>query len=212
MLEAGNPTPCLPDALLFDFDGVLADTEPIHWQCWRSILEPLGLMLTWEVYEAQCIGVSDKEMLLTLGRMKEPPISLDVLWPLYPEKKELFREETRKVNPVPENTLRVLKSFCHIPMGVVTSSGRSEVEPILVRSGVSALLRTAVYGEDVRRLKPDPEPYRKAAERLNAKNCIVFEDSPAGRASGRAAGFQVVEVERASDLANLVVDAVSNFR
>ena len=54
------------DAILFDFDGVLADTEPIHWSCWVEVLAPLPIELTWDIYAANCIGVQDHD---TEGRV-----------------------------------------------------------------------------------------------------------------------------------------------
>jgi HAD superfamily hydrolase (TIGR01509 family) len=89
-------------------------------------------------------------------------------------------------------------------LGLVTSSGRREVEPVIVRTGLAPLFGAAVYGEDVKRHKPDPEPYRTAAERLGARRALVVEDSQAGIASGRAAGFEVLEIPHADRTAEMV--------
>lgn len=67
-----------------------------------------------------------------------------------------------------------------------------------------SLLTTAVYGNEVKALKPDPEPYRTAMERLGVTRALAFEDSAAGIASARAAGCQVVEVKRPDDLPHLL--------
>ena len=56
-------------ALIFDFDGVLADTEPLHWQAWREIVEPYGIDLNWEIFKKICVGLSDAEMLNELCRL-----------------------------------------------------------------------------------------------------------------------------------------------
>ena len=55
------------DAILFDFDGVLVDSEPLHWECWREVVSPYGLDLTWEDYARECIGVSDRKMIQALA-------------------------------------------------------------------------------------------------------------------------------------------------
>ena len=57
------------DAILFDFDGVLADTEPVHWACWAEVLRPFGAALTWEYYRDHGIGIDDKEMLRMLAAL-----------------------------------------------------------------------------------------------------------------------------------------------
>ena len=61
------------DAILFDFDGVLADTEPVHWACWSEVLRTLGVTLEWEFYRDQCIGIDDREMLRMMAHSAEPP-------------------------------------------------------------------------------------------------------------------------------------------
>jgi HAD superfamily hydrolase (TIGR01509 family) len=85
-------------------------------------------------------------------------------------------------------------------MAVVTSSNRAEVEPILEKAGLLAYLKAAVYGGDVARLKPAPDPYLKAAELLGAKRPLVIEDSDAGEESGRAAGFDVLRVRESCEV------------
>ncbi len=90
------------DAVLFDFDGVLADTEPLHFEAWRDTLAPAGIRLDWEYYVSSCIGLADKEMIAALGLKADPPKTLDELWPLYPLKKDRFQTLTefqRLVSP-----------------------------------------------------------------------------------------------------------------
>lgn len=192
------------DAILFDFDGVLADTEPLHFEAWRDTLAPAGVKLTWKVYVSACIGLADKEMVEMLGRKSDPPKPVSELWPLYPQKKKIFQtlaEPRRLVDRPVLDTLILLSDYL---LGVVTSSARSEVEPILEKDGVLPLLDTAVYGDQVTRLKPDPEPYRIAIERLGAQRALVFEDSPSGLASARAAGCDVIHVPQPKDLPALI--------
>lgn len=192
------------DAAWFDFDGVLADTEPLHFEAWRDTLAPAGIKLTWELYVSRCIGLADKEMVEMLGLLANPPKPIDELWPLYPLKKQKFQSLTFSAALISRETLCALKSIENYKLAVVTSSARNEIEPILIREGVMPLLGAAVYGDEVRRLKPDPEPYRTACERLAAKNALVFEDSDAGLASGRAAGCDVIRVVRPSELPDLI--------
>ena len=84
------------------------------------------------------------------------------------------------------------------------SSARNEVEPVLGRMGIRSCFVTCVFGEDVIRLKPYPEPYLTAASRLGVRRPLVIEDSGAGCASARAAGFEFVRVSAASAVAREV--------
>jgi HAD superfamily hydrolase (TIGR01509 family) len=79
-----------------------------------------------------------------------------------------------------------------------------EIEPLLVAGGVRGHFATVVGGESVQRHKPAPEPYLLAAERLSVERALVIEDSAAGIASGRAAGFEVLAVKHPRDVPGMV--------
>lgn len=196
------------DGILFDFDGVLADTEPVHFACWREILSPFGIDLEWDLYAAQCIGVSDRLMLERFALALQPPMPVEVLWNEYPRKKELFRRRAETADFLEPEIIALIRSLSGFPMAVVTSSGRSEVEPILIRAGVRDDFRAMVCGLEVPKLKPAPDPYQKAAELLHLRNPLVVEDSDAGEQSGRAAGFQVLRVTSTRDVPLLIRKAL----
>ncbi len=85
--------PAIPvRALLFDFDGVLADTEPLHWQAWREIVQPFGIDLDWVTFRDTCIGVTDSAMLHKLCALADKPVTLDELRAHYPQKRNLFHD------------------------------------------------------------------------------------------------------------------------
>lgn len=188
------------DSILFDFDGVLADSEVIHFECWTTILAPLGIPLTWEAYCANCIGITDRAMLEVLARQKNPPHDVEDLWQYYPKKKALFREKAYANPPIPEATRALLRELTGWQLAVVSSSGRAEVEPVLERAGVLDYFSTIVTGDDVTHRKPHPEPYLLAASRLGVRNPLVVEDSEPGAAAGKAAGFTVLRIASAHDL------------
>jgi len=192
------------DGILFDFDGVLADTEPIHFECWCEILKPFGIDLDWNTYAANCIGISDRRMLEQFSGNLRPPLPFEALWGEYPRKKELFRVRMETVDVFRLDTLELVRSVASLPLAVVTSSGRSEIEPALIRAGIRDCFRAFVCGLEVPNLKPAPDPYRKAAELLGVTNPLVVEDSDAGEQSGRAAGFQVLRVANAVEVPRLV--------
>ena len=193
-----------PQAIFFDFDGVLLDTEPVHWACWAQMLATVGLPLTWEYYRDHCIGIDDRDMLRTLARQAVPPRDWETLWALYPAKKALF--QARMTTPAFEPALVAGLPALHrtLKLAVVSSSSCSEIEPLLVAGGIREHFDTVVGGDNVRSQKPAPEPYLLAAQRLGVTTALVLEDSAAGLASGRAAGFEVLAVRHPSEVAGLL--------
>ena len=182
------------DAVLFDFDGVLVDSEPIHFNAWVETLRPVGVSVSWEGYKSNCIGISDRELLTYFGSLASPPLEPDTLTECYSAKKRTFGLKIAEMDPLTPETVAMIRSLRGRKLAVVTSSGRLEVEPVLRKAGVYEFMDALVFSEDVSRRKPDPEPYLLAAARLGARNPLVVEDSVAGIASGRAAGFDVLEV------------------
>ncbi len=185
------------DSILFDFDGVLADTEPIHYQCWLEILAPFGIVPTWDFYQRECIGISDR---LMVERISTPAL-FDQIWPQYPSKQALFRHKLTLKSPfLPETEALIAELSPNYKLAVVSSSGRTEIEPPIERAGLRSHFNAMVCGKEAGNLKPSPDPYLRAAELLGATNPLVVEDSAAGEESGRAAGFQVLRVTSAESV------------
>ena len=185
------------DSILFDFDGVLADTEPIHYHCWLEILAPFGIQPTWDFYQRECIGISDRTM---VERIASPAL-FDQIWPKYASKQALFRHKLTLESPfLPETLSMVAELSTSYKLAVVSSSARTEIEPPLVRAGIRDYFQAIVCGKEAGNLKPSPDPYLLAAKLLNAKGPLVVEDSAAGEASGRAAGFEVLRVTSAESV------------
>jgi beta-phosphoglucomutase len=202
----------MPDfeAILFDFDGVLCDSEPVHWACWAEVLAPLDVALGWEFYRDRCIGIDDREMLRMMVEGSDPPRDWEELWAQYPVKRDLFRARMLGAPPFPRGLGEFLEGLHGAyKMAVVTSSGRSEIEPMLEAGGLLRYFDTLVCAGDTRRHKPSPDPYLLAAERLKARTALVLEDSDAGIASARAAGFEVLAVKSPADVPELVVRRLS---
>jgi len=193
------------DAILFDFDGVLIDSEPLHCLCWADVLKPLGVTLEWEFYRDHCIGIDDREMLRMMATQSDPPRDWHELWAQYPAKKELFRDRTISASPFDpalDHFLATLNG--QYKMAVVSSSARAEIEPLLEAGGLRRYFETMVCGNEAGAHKPAPEPYLMAARLLDASRPLVVEDSAAGIASGRAAGFEVLAVQSPAEVPELV--------
>jgi HAD superfamily hydrolase (TIGR01509 family) len=182
------------DAILFDFDGVLIDSEPVHFECWREILAEFGIDFQWDTYRRECIGVADHAIIASMCSQANPPLAFEALWPQYPRKQRKFRERVGAAPPFISGLDELFKSLKNYKLAVVSSSGRSEVEPLLVTARLREYLGTLVCGDDVTRHKPAPDPYLLAARHLGAARPLVVEDSQAGVESARAAGFDVLHV------------------
>jgi beta-phosphoglucomutase len=197
-----------PEALIFDFDGVLADTEPLYWKAWTELLAPHGVEFTWEEYCRYGRGVKDEEMLKALPQLASQPEILRVLQQQLPARQQMVRAWSHQHCPIHDSIIRTLLSLHQFKLGLVTSSARSEVEPLLCRAGINHCFEALVFREDVHRHKPDPAPYLKIRSRLRVETGIAFEDSEAGIQSASAAGFTAIRVAHPIDLPALVLAAI----
>ena len=192
------------EGILFDFDGVLVDSEPVHYECWKEILKGFDIPLDWETYREHGIGVSDRDLMSLLCERAGKPHQVDRLIAEYPRKKELFLRRMLAGQAFTNDVLELLPQLNAYRLAVVTSSGQREVEPILQQAGVHGFFSALVYGGDVKRLKPAPDPYLLALQKLGVRSALVVEDSDAGEASARAAGLDVLRVSAASEMPELL--------
>ncbi len=198
-------------AIFFDFDGVLVDSEPLHFAAWHETLSPWGVSLDWKTYLARCRGISDRNLLEVLSTLRDPPLDLNLLMELYPRKKRRFCQLILDGDPITKEVRAFLESLRGYPLALVSSNGRVEIEPILDAAGVRRYFDAVVCREDAPRPKPAPDPYRKAAELLQVTRALVVEDSAIGADSGRAAGFDVVVVPSVKQMPELVRMAMQAF-
>lgn len=192
------------DAILFDFDGVLADSEPVHYACWRAALADLDLDLDWDRFAGQCVGLSERATAQFLLKHARKPATFEEVWKRYPAKQALLRERMHANPPVLPETVDLIRELEAYKLGVVTSSGHAGIDPVLESSGLRPCLSVVICEEDVERHKPAPDPYLKAAGIIGARRPLVVEDSPVGLESGRAAGFDVLLVPRAEQMPDLL--------
>jgi beta-phosphoglucomutase len=190
----------LYEAILFDFDGVLADSEPVHFECWQEILQTFGLHLDWKTYTEQGIGISDRKLLGFLCARADPPMDIEPLIAEFPRKKDMFRARMLERRPFSTELFELLPELRDYQLAVVTSSGQAEVEPVLERAGLRNFFQAVVYGGDVQQHKPAPDPYLLAVEKLGVRSALAVEDSNAGETSARAAGLDVLRVRTASEM------------
>jgi beta-phosphoglucomutase len=192
------------ECLVFDFDGVLADTEPLHWKSWASLLAPLGISLSWQEYCRIGRGMKDDKMLGQLPQVASDRALLSSLLKQEEYRKEMVRKWCAQQSPIGAPTIGMLKALKSFRLALVTSSDRADVEAVLRAAGIDHCFETLVYGQDTDRHKPDPAPYILIREKLGIETGVAFEDSDAGMESATKAGFTAVRVADPSELPEIV--------
>jgi len=190
--------------VIFDFDGVIVDTEPLHYRAFQKILEPLGLGYPWETYVADYLGFDDRDAFREAYRSRGRPLLDSELEPLIDRKARAFLEIiVTGVRPYPGAVELVSGISGRLPLAICSGALRSDILPVLEQFGLSTVFDVIVTADDVSASKPDPACYRLTVERLAAacpgkgiapESCIVIEDTPGGIAAARGAGLTVVGV------------------
>lgn len=218
----------VPEAVIFDFDGVIVDSEPIHWQAFREVLGPLGIPFPWEEYAERYMGFDDRDAFREAFRVHDRTLAGDALAGLIAAKSRAFREILREgVRPFPGAVplIEAIRSR-GIPMAISSGALRSDIDPILAALGVAGCFARIVSADDVEKSKPDPESYRLAWSVLRRRfpgvltspaNSLAIEDTPAGIESAKGAGLSVLAVAgsfRREELAgaDTVVDSLEAVR
>jgi HAD superfamily hydrolase (TIGR01509 family) len=196
----------LYEAILFDFDGVLADSEPVHFECWQEILRTYDLDLDWNTYRDYGIGVSDRKLLALVCERAQRPADLELLIAEFPHKKDLFRARMLERQPFSAEIFDLLPELSDYQLGLVTSSGQGEIEPVLEKAGLRDFFNAVVYGGDVQQHKPAPDPYLLAVAKLGVRTALAIEDSNAGETSARAAGLDVLRVPTPAEMPAMLRD------
>jgi len=204
--------------IIFDFDGVIVDSERLHFRAFARILGRMGKTLTWEEYLSRYIGFDDRDVFREfLGRTVDAE---GILEELLRRKGAEFRRmvEEEGVQPYPGAVELVREAHAKCAAALCSGALRTDVEPILESLGIAGLFAAMVTAEDVQRSKPDPESYRLVVERLRCatgsgeirrENLVVLEDTPAGVRAAREAGLAVIAVANTHSAAELVqADAV----
>jgi HAD superfamily hydrolase (TIGR01509 family) len=200
------------EAILFDFDGVLADTEPLHFESWAEALEPLGISLDWPTFEKHCVGIPDRVVAEFFRGLLHPPADFDAVWARHPVKRDLFLRKLRqKPFYLPEVPV-LIHSLRGYKLGVVSASSRLEIEAALAIAGILHCFEVVIGTEDVERTKPAADPYLLAMRRLGVAKALAVEDSEAGVASATAAGLDVLHVPRPADMPELLRVRLRNCR
>jgi HAD superfamily hydrolase (TIGR01509 family) len=204
------------NAVIFDFDGIIVDSEPLHYQAFMAVLEPLGKGFSWEVYCETYIGFDDRDAFREAFRAAGEKICSRDLKRLIEEKAKIFQKLVHegKAEPLP-GAVELIRSLPpRLPLGLCSGALREDVMPIITNLGIGNSFHVIVTAEDTEKSKPDPAPYRLTIEKLQVENtalAIAIEDTPAGILSAKAAGLKVLAVTNSYDRDFLLeADAVTD--
>ena len=210
-------------AIIFDCDGVIADTEPMHLAAFQRVLEEEGILLTSDQYYRDYLALDDRNCFTRVHNDRRIPLGSEKLADLITRKAEYIEPMMRShllVFPgVVEFMRRVSERYS---MAVASGALRHEVEMVLQHAGVRELFQVVVAAEDVVNGKPHPEPFLKACSLLNASReeaigsheCLVIEDSIPGIRAAHNAGMRCLAVTNSYprerlDNADLVVEGLA---
>lgn len=186
------------EAVIFDFDGVLVDSEPAHMDAILRTIREVG----WDADPGELfrdfVGTSDRHCFEVLGERHGEAVSGERMDALMACKLRHFLAavEGGRVR-AHEGAFELVRGAAgRVPVVVCSGSIRATIEPVLARFGVLDVIRGIVAADDVQHTKPDPEPYRRAAELAGAapSACVAVEDTDHGIASAKGAGVAVVAV------------------
>jgi len=184
-------------AIVFDFDGVLADSEPLHLKAYQALLEPEGIRLDEKTYCERYLGYDDEGALRRMAEDNGLILGDEEIEMLVIEKGHVFERlvGSRDVlYPGAADCVRRLAAAW--PVGVASGALRADIDLILRGAGVGDLFKFIVAAGDTDRTKPAPDPYLRAAELhgVPAAACVAIEDSHWGLESARAAGLRTIAI------------------
>jgi beta-phosphoglucomutase family hydrolase len=178
--------------LIFDCDGTLADTMPLHYRAWQTLMRRHGFHLSQERFYALG-GVPSRDILRLIR--DEQGLAFDPL-AVAREKEVAYLDLLAHVAPI-ETVMNVVRQNAgRLPMAVASGGSRRVIEIVLAHLGVRGLFQAVVTNEDVTRQKPAPDIFLEAARRIGVppEHCLAYEDTDLGLEAIRAAGMQAVDV------------------
>jgi len=183
-----------PQGLIFDCDGTLADTMPLHWRVWDQTARKYGFKFSRERFYA-IGGVPAHDIARIL--CQEQGLELDYA-AIAREKEARYLELIGEIRPV-KTVVRIAREHHgKIPMAVATGGSHRVVEQVLEHLGVRHLFAVIVTSEDVVNQKPAPDIFLEAARRMGVlpQFCRAYEDTDLGLQAIRAAGMEAVDVRK----------------
>lgn len=189
-------------AIVFDFDGVIANTEPLHFRAYREVLGARKIALGEADYYARYLGYDDVGAFRAIGEDCGHAFDAATIEELVEEKAvrvEALERESPVLFPGAADAVRRLAE--DFPLAIASGARRAEIERVLAATRLTKFFVGIVAAEDTPVSKPAPDPYRRAVELLRARitdlapsECVAIEDSRWGLESARAAGLRTLAV------------------
>jgi beta-phosphoglucomutase len=203
-------------AIVFDFDGVIADSERLHLRAYQEILAPEGIKLSTEDYFARYLGYDDVGVFKALGRDHDVRMDDHRVSELIARKGQRYESLAaagEMLFPGAADFIRAAAAA--VPIAIASGALTHEIEEVLERAGLRRLFPVIVGADQTEHSKPHPDPYNAAFNRLRsqsgreliAQRSVAIEDSRWGLVSARAAGLRCVAVTNTYSEPELRADA-----
>jgi len=202
-------------AVIFDFDGVITDSEILHLRAFNRVLAQFGIEITTKEYYRDYLGLTDLDCFRTLAHEGRLKLGSHQIEDLVKRKNEMFKQLATSDSGIIEGVHGFVKMLRqnNIPMAICSGAVRSEIELILEKVGLRDFFEVIVSAEQVKKGKPDPEGFLLTLQKLNEKTknsigpnqCIVIEDSHWGLEAAKAAGMHPVAVTNSYDADQLAM-------
>jgi beta-phosphoglucomutase len=190
-------------AVVFDFDGVIADTEPLHFRALRDVLAQQAVALTEADYYGKYLGYDDVGVFGAIAADRGVQWDAGHVAGLVARKAarlEALEDAASVLFPGAAAAIRRMAEEC--PLGIASGALRAEIMHVLNREDLAGFFPVVVAAEDTPTSKPAPEPYLRAVERMAAatgvalapSDCVAIEDSRWGLESARSAGLRTVGI------------------
>src|SRR5258706_6946963 len=192
-------------AVIFDFNGVIVDDEPIHFELFQKVFAEEGINLTKDAYYARYLGFDDRGAFSFGYREHNRLLGQEHLTELIERKAVYYQEAIRDHCAIFPGVKPLIRKLAEsLPLAVASGALRNEIETILTTAGSIDYFKAIVSAEDVERGKPEPDIFLKALAALNQQNnnrqpiaaadCVVIEDSKEGIKGARRAGMKCLAV------------------
>lgn len=206
-------------AVVFDFDGVLADSEPLHLRAYQEVLDALGVTLTRDEYYTRYLGFDDENVFRLVGEAYGWNMTPARTAALMAEKCRLFDAMLAEADVLYPGAAECVERLAgEYPLGIASGALKHEIQAILNRYDLARRFRFVVAAGDTPAGKPSPDPYLRAAalHGMPPGSCIAIEDSRWGIESATAAGLTCIGITNtyaASELdgADAVISSLSEF-
>lgn len=181
-------------AVIFDMDGVIVDSEPLHERAFLEIVEQIGYRDTHGLNIADFVGRSDQELWTAFVERHQPAETLEQLLSM---KRQRVVEILRREQPLFDGLPELIEDLARMyKLALASGSERALVDAVLAFKGLGRFFQVTVSGSDIRQGKPAPDIFLRASKLLGVlpKECWVIEDSKPGIAAGLAAGMRVIAI------------------